>query len=881
MKISYIIFLLQISLYFFLSPLRALAPGSQLWYPGFNIGISTQGYGGIGSKYSGFYSFINPASSAFTENIRFFSSGILSDQEWGGSFGLSAPVNTGGTLYAGSQYLGYDGTSLTHMGYGKKVRSDIAFGIEGLLSIHPKAQQNAIGGGFKLGILWNPSDPLPIKEGWGFADFSFGAVLKTVFYPTGETCFNPSPEMLLQLGIEATIMRYTYARWKFIMDYSLGFVPLSAYRTIHFQTWASIGTTVTIANIWDISIGTILGNHGLGFGSNKLLPYTLGTALGYEWDTFSFKLSYAFGGQKFFEKVDYLHSIGLELGIGPKKSTNVGANLSTKNHLNYTNYFSPNNDLIQDDITFLPTVYGTVDAWRLIILDSRGFLVRSFEGTQNTIDDPFGVSTFFYNYFIPTRSHDIPTSVLWDGTDNNGVLLADGTYYALLSIRHNENEFSTSQTNIIILDNTKPHASLEIKQKYLYLGENPESELYITQSLSVTDPWSAKLIDNTDNKIIAQWFWKKGEAPQTVQWKLSNPKRINVAHGKFSYIVSSYDQAGNFTENKIQDITIETRLRNPKISIPYNKFSPNHDGVFDEITIIPDYGIITGLEKSCLSVYNEAGDKIYQTILIDDLPKTLKWKGIDNNGFPAPEGDYLVTLEQHYNDKQQFHSQAIAVSLDITPPMFSTIFQPKRFSPDNNGTDDVLKIDFSAQDRHNIGEWKIIIKNSNDQILHTFQGKEQEKKLFWNPNNIFSQELIFFEIMIQDELGNTIQAPFYELTIDTLIDLDGFIITKNKAYFEEGLGILSSSMFPYLDEIRNYYTAGDTITILAQSYLAESGDSQFEANKIALSRGNAAKAYLINKGILEQNIELEVQTYNEKNKKKQQQLRLLQIYLNR
>ncbi|MGL4676210.1 MAG: gliding motility-associated C-terminal domain-containing protein [Brevinema sp.] len=879
MKSQYFILIIGISI--FLSPLTALTPGSQLWYSGFNAGISAQGYGGIGSKYSGFYSFINPASSAFTENIRIFSSGNISENEWGLSFGLSTPINPGGILYTGSQYLSYDGTSLTHMGYGKKVRSDLAFGVEGLLAIHPTARQRVIGGGVSLGILWNPNDPLPIKDGWGFADFSFGSVLKTVVYPTGETCFNPSPEFLFQLGIEATIMHYTYARWKFIVDYSIGVVPLSYYKSVHFQTWTSIGTTFTIANIWDISIGTILGNHSLGFGSNKLLPYTFGTALGYQWDTFSFKLSYTFGGQEFFEKVEYIHSIGLELGLGNKKTSHVGASLSTKNHLNLTNYFSPNGDLVQDTITFLPRVQGTIDAWRLIIIDNQGNFVRSFEGIQNTVDDQFHIGTFFYNYFVPTRSHNTPSEILWDGKDNQGAILVDGVYRAFLSIRYNENIFTSSQTNTIILDTIKPSASLEIKQKYLYLGEDTKSELQIHQTLSVDDPWSAKLIDNSDSRIVAQWFWKKGEAPKNVLWKLANPKRINVTHGDFSYIVSSYDQAGNFTEEKIQDIMIETRLRKPEITILNKKFSPNNDGVFDQIIIIPDYSITTGLEKICLSVYNEAGTKIYQNILKGNLPKTLQWDGINNSGRIATEGNYLITVEQHYKDSKQFHSQALVVALDITPPMFETTFQPKRFSPDNNGVDDVLKIDFSAQDLHNIGKWTITIKNSNNSVLHTFQGKEQEKKLFWNPDNLSSQESIFFEIMIQDELGNTINTPFHQLTIDTLLDSHGFIQTKNKAYFEEGFGILASTMFPYLDEIWESYTPGDSITILAQAYLSESEDSQFTANKIALSRGNAAKAYLINKGILETNIDLEVQTHNEKNKKKQGQLRQLQVYLTR
>ena len=870
--------------------LHSLAPGSQLWYSGFNSKIAAQGYAGIGAKNSGFYSFLNPATSATVEDIRIFTSGNIIDTNWGGSFGISAPVKPGGTLYVGSQFLSFDDTSMTHMGYGKKVRSDLAFGIEGILTIHPSALKNNIGGGFSLGVLWMPKDFSPITDSkpWGFTDFSLGGTIKTVFFPTGEVCFNPIPEMLFQIGMEATFLKYKILDWKFLLDYTIGFVPLSTSYA-HLQTWMSLGTVWSLWDIWDISAGVILGNHGLGAGSNQLLPFTFGTALGYEWDHFSFKFSYAFGANKFFEETEYLNTIGLELGIGTKKSTNMSAILTVLNSENSTNYFSPNNDFIQDEVYLLPNIIGSlpVNAWRINILDSKGKVIRSFEDNKQSIDNEFTANQFFYNYFSSTTSYNLPSKIVWDGKDNNNKIAPEGTYYAMMHLRYNEDQSLISATNTIILDITKPSAKLSISEtnRFVYLGDDPRSSFTIEQELSSIDPWSAKFVDNSDNKKIDDWVWGIGKTPITNTWQLKNPKRINLASGDYSYIVTSYDKAGNFTEEKITNIIIETKGRKTKITSKQLKFSPNDDGFLDTVLIDIDYVTRAGLQKSCLIVYNQSGQKIYSQAQDITNPTTKSiWEGRNKNSKTAPDGQYLIVLEQHFIDKQ-IDTAPLIVYLDTTPPIFDTEISPKRFSPDGDGIDDVLKIDFFAEDLHNISNWTISIKHK-DEILHSFKGATNKGKLFWYPNSdspLKSKDTLSFEIFLQDTLGNTIDTVFHQIKIDLLTDFSdkNLIITETIAYFEPGMGVIAGQTFPYLDEVWSYYQENpqDKIKILSQAYYEESEHSKTEAYKLGITRGDAIKEYLINKGVQEKNIDIEVQAYDEKNPKKQKTLRQAKIYI--
>ncbi len=849
------------------------AEGEQLWYSGFNGNITATGYGGLAVKDS--YNFLNPAANA--ENIRLFSSGNISSDGWGGSFGISTPVELGGIFFAGTQHLNFDDTYLVNVGYGKNVQSELAFGLEGLLSIHPNVTSGVIGGGFRMGFLWSPD--FHIENNWGFGDFSLGAVWKMLVHPTGETCNNPTPEMLWQVGIDATIMKYSQARWKFILDYSVGFVPFG--EDIYFQTWASLGTTFTFWDIWDISAGTILGNNGLGFGDNQVLPYTVGTSIHHEWDSFSAKIAYSFGGQKFFDQPEYIHTVALELGIGQKPSTNRAAVLTTKNHQQLTNYFSPNEDLMLDTVVFQSHIMGkNINGWELVIVNSRGAVVRTFKEDETKADSKVGA--FVYNYFMPTRSLYIPNQIVWDGKDNQCEYVPEGVYRAMLTAKYDENKQISSEINTIIVDTTKPSGIINIREPYVFLGDDPTSVLKIGQTLSSNDPWTAKLVDNADNKVVAQWFWKKGEVPTFIEWQLDNPKRINVGYGKFSYIASSFDQAGNYTEERFTNITIETRKRNPRITINKSKFSPANG---DTVTITPKYGVTTGLTNSILSVYDQSGKKVHSIPQnVTNLSKEIVWNGTDNNKKIVGDGLYIVALEQYYIDKEQFDSPPLLVEVDTTPPLFRTDITPRRFSPDGDNINDALKIDFTVLDAHDLAKWTISILNNDDVVLCRFQGRDSEKSFFWYPNKrLSSGELLYFNIEICDDLGNKLETIFHELRVDILLDKEGRIITENQAFFEEGLSNLSTEMYSYLNEIWEYYKYNpkDKIRVLTRASFQEASMNRAETEKLAVSRANATKSYLMSKGINDNNIEIEVHVFNEKNEKRQQALRQLQIFLTR
>ncbi|MGL4388903.1 MAG: gliding motility-associated C-terminal domain-containing protein, partial [Brevinema sp.] len=731
---------------FYFSQIKA---GSQLWYSGFNAGVSSQGFGGVASKDSAFFSSVNPATAATINNFRVFSSGSIESPNFSAVLGIASPIITGGTLYASTEYLQYDQTTLTRIGYGKKVRSDLSFGMEGILNFHNDPLKFYLGGGFTLGVLWLPPDFIPIKDGWGFSNFSFGTKLNIVFFPIAGISENPAPQFVFQNGIEATFMDFGNAKWKFITDFAIGFVPLPRKNDVHLLTWLSLATSFTFWNIWDISVGTLLGNHQLGFGSNNILPFTFSTALGYEWDTFSFKVRYNLGADLFFNELEYRHTVGMELGFGQNNKKNIKAILSVQNNKNLTNYFSPNADLLEDTVTLLPSIIEAknVNAWRINIENKSGYTVKTFEGNNKKIDSEYYIINFLEAYFVPTKSTIIPEKIIWDGKDNKDKIVPDGTYIATLQLRYNEDQITTSQSNIIIVDTEAPTAKITPSVKTLYLGDDPRQRLIFEQELS-KDPWSVKLIDQADQSSLAEWVWAAGKAPLTNIWELKNPLRVNVASGYYSYIACSLDKSGNMAKVVVSNIGIETKPRKPTITSDFKSFSPNHDDEFDFVKIFPGDNARIGLVSSKILVYNSAGDIVRSTnINISNIPSLLVWDGKDSSEKKLDDGSYFFILENTFDDKEVFHSNPLIIELDNSAPNFTLDYSPKRFSPDKDSINDNLKLFLKANDVTGIGHWSIALRNNDGETLKEFTGDQAEKSFSWIPekDSISSGDIIYID----------------------------------------------------------------------------------------------------------------------------------------
>jgi hypothetical protein len=106
-------------------------------------------------------------------------------------------------------------------------------------------------------------------------------------------------------------------------------------------------------------------------------------------------------------------------------------------------YFSPNNDDLQDQAFLYPVLQAESEAktWRLDIMDIRGKRVTRLNGTG------------------------LPALIKWDGFDKKGLVLPDGTYIAQLQV--SGSGFNLSTRYQLYLDTRSPEVHLSLSTTVL------------------------------------------------------------------------------------------------------------------------------------------------------------------------------------------------------------------------------------------------------------------------------------------------------------------------------------------------------------------------------------------------------------------------------
>ncbi len=206
------------------------------------------------------------------------------------------------------------------------------------------------------------------------------------------------------------------------------------------------------------------------------------------------------------------------------------------------------------------------------------------------------------------------------------------------------------------------------------------------------------------------------------------------------------------------------------VEVAPNPFSPNGDGVQDEVTI--SYSLSDNLSTS-LYVRVEVRDtnsKIIKTLAdaeIQDTGKifTYSWNGTYDNRTPASDGNYIlriIALDEDGNSTQS----TLGINIDTVPPQIANVsLSPNPFSPNLDSVKDTTTISFTLTDAATGGNWIEVrsstgelVKTLNEEISPTPGGQNGENTLIWDgrdeSGDLVTDGSYYYEIWAQDDAGN-------------------------------------------------------------------------------------------------------------------------------
>ncbi|MBN1686749.1 MAG: gliding motility-associated C-terminal domain-containing protein [Spirochaetales bacterium] len=432
------------------------------------------------------------------------------------------------------------------------------------------------------------------------------------------------------------------------------------------------------------------------------------------------------------------------------------------------NAFSPNGDGKQDTVNFNPSVVTdkNLEEWKVTVVDETGVPVRVFIGTGS-----------------------VPTSVVFDGLSDSGEPLPDGGYRGIFKVRYSGGAEPETASPLITLDTSIPIAAVNVDYPLFSPdGDGRRDSLFIRQSTSVETGWKGTIVDE-GGKTVREYSWDTRAV--ATSWDGKDATGKVVPDGRYTYKLTSADEAGNSLESVLSGITVDTRPAKVQVSAVRRAFSPNNDGFFDSITVNMTAAPAEGIKSWSLAMLNRDGQAVKSYERSEEtLPASIVWNGFGQTEV-APNGSYTASLKVEYWKGDIAESKSAAFVLDTIGPVLTLELSPKPFSPDGDGNADVANIRLVAQDASGIQDWRVQINDPEGHSFRSFSGLGSSMNPIKWDGRSGSGELVQsasdYTVVFSawDAVGN-ISATNGVLPVDILIFREGdqLRIVLSNIYFE-------------------------------------------------------------------------------------------------
>ncbi|MDR1429516.1 MAG: gliding motility-associated C-terminal domain-containing protein [Spirochaetaceae bacterium] len=453
--------------------------------------------------------------------------------------------------------------------------------------------------------------------------------------------------------------------------------------------------------------------------------------------------------------------------------------------------FSPNGDGVKDTINILPQIQVRegISSYTVDILDSAGAVIRTFEG------------------------RGAPSGISWNGRNNAGTQAADGLYSARIQLVYAMGNQPSARSQPFTLDTRSPVSRLSLDYTlFSPNGDGRRDTLPITAASQGDDEWQASIVDNAGNEVHS-WTWK-GSAPALV-WNGDDRAGNTVPDGSYRLVLRSEDEAGNRTQETINNIVVDSRTPRAFFTVSPQAIAPaetprntQNEGVRFSIILNPRDGIAdwqveikdeAGTVRRRFSAAQNPPGSGRTAAQAGAPPETLVWDGRESGGLVI-EGRYNAELTVNYEKGDVVSLSAGPVTVDVSGPRLGFSSSPEYFSPDNDGVDDDLYISLSAEDLSPIAAWSLEVREpvAPFNLFYRLEGRGvPSNRIVWDGRSSrgeLVQAATDYPVKFRaaDTLGNSSEIDAV-IGVDVLVIRDGdllriqvpsIIFRENAADFE-------------------------------------------------------------------------------------------------
>jgi flagellar hook assembly protein FlgD len=347
-------------------------------------------------------------------------------------------------------------------------------------------------------------------------------------------------------------------------------------------------------------------------------------------------------------------------------------------------YISPGNAETGKDVLQIENIQldiggnATIESYELRIFNKSGQEIYRVSEEQlderNIIAQTLGVGE--------RPSVQVPSSISWDGTDNDGNTVPDGEYFYQLYVRDNFNQRGYTSPLSVVVDTVEPEI-VEIGSDILIFSPNGDGKRDIINFEVQTGPaesWTLEILNSAGTAVFSEARTADGDtaasdvlSPRTLSWDGNNASGSLQAEGDYSFRVTGVDRAGNRAEQTL-DFVLSNQAANIEMTVSgdNNYFSRYERESMDFLVSVNE---TSGLVSWKMEIENEEGI-VYRRFAGDDsdLPQSIVFDGRGNPGRPESasvyleDGDYTAVFSATYANGNLSRSESVPVIMDSLAP---------------------------------------------------------------------------------------------------------------------------------------------------------------------------------------------------------------------
>jgi flagellar hook assembly protein FlgD/outer membrane protein OmpA-like peptidoglycan-associated protein len=409
-------------------------------------------------------------------------------------------------------------------------------------------------------------------------------------------------------------------------------------------------------------------------------------------------------------------------------------------------YFSPNGDGIKDTVIFsLKVGVATgIEKWNLWISDAKGAVKRTYSGQII-----------------------VPASLPWDGMDDAGNVLPEGSYTASLDIHYVNGNNPKVQSPSMTIKLSLPRAAAKAEYDVFSPGGGGAKDRdTIFQDTSEELFWTG-VIKDPAGKELKTLVWR-GRADEKWVWDGRGDDGSLLPDGTYSYALASTDRAGNSGSSEPIAIRIDTEAKPVRVSTDLTYFSPNGDGVKDRVRIIPSVRVATGVDSWAFAIKNAKGETARSFTGRNRPPEEVGWDGIDDTGKHATDGEYIASLQVTYINGTTARAESNVFSIDTRYPQIDVRADAMLFSPSPDSRLPAVSIVQSSSEED---LWEGEMRDSAGQRIRGWYWKGKASAFSWDGKddngNVVADGYYTYAVKAQSKGGNVTMKELRGIQVDT------------------------------------------------------------------------------------------------------------------